>query len=313
MKYINILIISILFFASCEKTIYIKIEDQGRKLVVNSIFASDDSIRVQLFESKYIMDGTYEYLPVEDASISLFENQTEIETVSQNKPGNYLFYSKLTKGQQYSVVVNSTSYGTATAQSYLPVESKVDKIEYQLKLTSENEYRYIENAKFKVGFTDPGNIENFYQIRIFTKYEESIYDPNTYEVIGSKYSKNYSSINSEDPSVYDQQPNIDGIIFSDELFDGQQHTISFETDHFNFNYNYESESYSETVFYFIELNSLSKDMYNYYRSYSQYEDTKDNPFAEPVKVYNNIENGFGIFGGYTMAVDSVEIDVSFKK
>jgi len=26
---------------------------------------------------------------------------------------------------------------------------------------------------------------------------------------------------------------------------------------------------------------------------------KDNPFAEPVQVFSNIENGFGIFGGKT--------------
>ncbi|NJO88357.1 MAG: DUF4249 domain-containing protein [Chloroflexia bacterium] len=306
MKYINILIISVLFFTSCEKTIYIKIEDQGRKLVVNSIFASDDSVHIQLLESKYIMDGTYQYFPVEDASISLFENQTEVETVSQNEFGNYLFSSKLTEAQQYSIVVNSTLHGTATAQSYLPDESKIDKIEYQLKLSGESEYKYIENAKFKVEFTDVANTENFYQIRAYTKYEEPIIDPNTNEIIGLISRKNFIQIGSEDPSVYDELYEIPGIFFSDELFDGQQHTISFETDYFNYNND------TQTI-YFIQLNSLSKDLYNYYRSYSQYEETKDNPFAEPVKVYNNIENGFGIFGGYTTAVDSVEIDIPFKK
>lgn len=34
---------------------------------------------------------------------------------------------------------------------------------------------------------------------------------------------------------------------------------------------------------------------------------RDNPFAEPTIVYNNIQNGVGIFGGY--AIDSVAVDL----
>jgi len=32
----------------------------------------------------------------------------------------------------------------------------------------------------------------------------------------------------------------------------------------------------------------------------------NDPFAEPVQVYNNIENGFGIFAGYAADVDTIK-------
>jgi 3-deoxy-D-manno-octulosonate 8-phosphate phosphatase (KDO 8-P phosphatase) len=35
---------------------------------------------------------------------------------------------------------------------------------------------------------------------------------------------------------------------------------------------------------------------------------KGSPFAEPVQVYNNIENGFGIFGSESLSVDTLEIN-----
>ncbi len=304
MKNIHLIIIGILLLTACEKTIYIDIDDKGRKVVVNSIFDADSLLNISLFESKYILDDSWEYSMVRDASISLLENQTEIETIAGSETGQYHFSSSLKVDQVYSVVVNSESLGTATAKSYLPVKTKIDKTEFQLKVSGEPGYQYIENVKFKIEFTDIENVNNFYQIRVFAMLEDPIYDPDTWEVIGSKFVKKYFWISSEDPSVPESSYEISnlGLIINDDLFDGQQHSISFETD--NFISYYESES----IFYYVELNSLSSDLYNYYRSYNQYVETNGSPFTEPVKVYTNIENGFGIFGGYSVAIDSVEIE-----
>jgi hypothetical protein len=302
MKQINILIISILIFISCEKTIKMDIADKGRKMVVNSIFAADSLLKIQLFESKYILDGSYDYPPLENHSIALFENQTEIETVGSNEFGEYQFTSKLTERNTYSIAIYSPKYGDIAAKSYIPAKTKIDKIEYSTKITGEYGYEYVDNIKFKVTFTNEKNIENFYLIKIFYYTENYEYDPDTGEIISTTYSKYYLPLTSEDPSIYSTY-SISGLVFSDELFDGQQHTVSCEPDFFNYN--------SVSPYYSIELITLSKDLFNYYRSYAQYEETNDNPFAEPVKVYNNIENGFGIFGGYSVAIDSVEVMLTF--
>ncbi len=302
MKQINILIIIVIFFSSCEKIIQIDIEDKGRKMVVNSLFASDSLLKVQLFESKYIMDGSYEYPVLEDHSITLFENQTEIETVGSNEYGEYQFISKLMEEKTYSIAIHSPIYGNIRAKSYIPAKSEIDKIEYTAKFSGEPGYEYVDNVNFKVTFTDEKNVENYYMIKIFYYAENYEYDPDTWEIISTTYSKYYLPLTSEDPSIYSTYF-ISGLVFSDELFDGQQHTVSCEPDYFNYNVN--------RPYYNVELITLSKDLYNYYRSYAQYGETKDNPFAEPVKVYNNIENGYGIFGGYSVALDSVEVMLTF--
>lgn len=48
----------------------------------------------------------------------------------------------------------------------------------------------------------------------------------------------------------------------------------------------------------LEIYSLSKDMYKYQTTYINQLVNEQNPFAQPVEVYSNIHNGIGIFAGY---------------
>ena len=57
----------------------------------------------------------------------------------------------------------------------------------------------------------------------------------------------------------------------------------------------------------VYLNSLSKEFYKYALSFSEQIETGDNPFTEPVKVYSNIENGLGVFAGYSYSKDSLVV------
>ena len=50
---------------------------------------------------------------------------------------------------------------------------------------------------------------------------------------------------------------------------------------------------------FVYLISASEDYFRYKRTYSLQEESSGDPFAQPVNVYNNIENGFGIVAGYS--------------
>ncbi len=57
------------------------------------------------------------------------------------------------------------------------------------------------------------------------------------------------------------------------------------------------------MFYYAEINckieviSCSEAYYNYMKSITKYGMSLGNPFSQPVQVYSNINNGFGIFAG----------------
>lgn len=57
----------------------------------------------------------------------------------------------------------------------------------------------------------------------------------------------------------------------------------------------------------VVLYTVDYPYFKYNQTLNKEISTRDNPFAEPTIVYNNIESGIGIFGGY--AIDSVAVDL----
>ncbi|MBX0292277.1 DUF4249 domain-containing protein [Hymenobacter sp. HSC-4F20] len=53
--------------------------------------------------------------------------------------------------------------------------------------------------------------------------------------------------------------------------------------------------------------NLTADAYKFYQSRQRYEDTQDNPFAEPAPLYSNIRNGYGVFGGMAAATYRIQL------
>jgi hypothetical protein len=52
---------------------------------------------------------------------------------------------------------------------------------------------------------------------------------------------------------------------------------------------------------YVVLLSVSESYFRYLKATEFQENNEDNPFATPVQVYNNIENGLGIFAGYSIS------------
>jgi hypothetical protein len=61
------------------------------------------------------------------------------------------------------------------------------------------------------------------------------------------------------------------------------------------------------VFLLTELRSISKEYYDYQTSLNEYWNADGNPFAQPVQVFTNIENGFGIFAGFGKSSDTLRL------
>jgi hypothetical protein len=55
---------------------------------------------------------------------------------------------------------------------------------------------------------------------------------------------------------------------------------------------------ADTVEVWIDLQQVDKSYYLYAVSEQKYQQTRNNPFTEPVQVYSNVKNGFGLFSAY---------------
>jgi len=59
--------------------------------------------------------------------------------------------------------------------------------------------------------------------------------------------------------------------------------------------------------YYIELTSFNRTGYLYKKSIDDYFNAINDPFAEPVQIFGNIENEYGIFMGHSVSVRSYMI------
>jgi hypothetical protein len=137
-----------------------------------------------------------------------------------------------------------------------------------------------------VKFTDNGDTKDFYHIRL--EVIEGRFDYNTGEVSSIMYP--FPDVSSDNPDLNSQFISVDaGILVKDVLFNGRQAEVRIKME------NWQSPSYFAGVR--VVLRSVSEDYYNYMATKELQDETSGNPFAQPVSVYNNVSNGFGIFAG----------------
>ncbi len=307
----NIFIIFILLFISfsaCEKTE--KIDDfplRPSKLVVNCYFAENGNWEFQVSKSLSVLDNADLSL-INNATVKLFDETGLLATVSeQNENSWYTITDNLPQvGHTYSIEVSSPDFGsTLKASDIVPIPVPIDNIELVIIDSAFYEYQYEDyngnmiievsgdiTANLFVTINDPAETDNYYQIKV---YRIDTFD---YDEFNSSIEKREIQITSNNVAVENNSNNYgsSSLLFSDKVFDGLTYEISLEfNDWVNSNSNY----------YYIELLSMSKVGYLYRKTVTDFSDSQGDMFAEPVQVYSNIENGFGIFAGVSSHTDSV--------
>jgi hypothetical protein len=102
--------------------------------------------------------------------------------------------------------------------------------------------------------------------------------------------------NSDDVIIEDQWQSA---IFSDELIDGETYSLRFSIDKWSL--------YGDSITVFFDLISIDRNAYLYYLSFARHMWNQGDPFAEPVVVYTNIENGIGVFGSSSVFTKSFKM------
>ncbi len=287
---INIILLFVIL-VSCEKIIDINIPEKDKKIVVNSIISTDSLVKVNVSKSLNILDNQNAVF-LNDASVKLYEDNVFIEQLQNTTNGNFesqSFYPSV--GKKYKIEVSHSNLNTVTAENKIPVKVAINSID----TVSKNTEGY-SSYELTINFTDPVNDTNYYFLEAKTKMPLD-YDYNTGKPIGYDMQNIY--IFSDDKIVQAGVDHNGGIVFSDNLINGQTYPLKVQVDKYNF--------YEDTNMVYFYLNSVSKDFYLYVISFSMNVNNQDNPFAEPVQVYENINNGYGIFAGYSSYVDSVEV------
>ncbi len=268
-------------------------------MVVNSLFHENSPIAIQVSKSLSVLDNA-DLKYIDNATVKLFKNDELIETLTEmSEYGFYWSTGGLPEsGAVYSIEVSSPDFEqTSRASGFVPEKVRVsdatvlirDSVFYEWEeYNGSIQYGGQVEGSFTVTLADPAGQSNYYSLSVF--YLDTVY----YDL---KDSSNFGLesrpvyLDTEDAAVENAGDNYYMLLFRDELFEGQSYQIKFDFEDWNARRDRK---------YIIELNSYQEAAYFYKRSIGEYYQATNDPFAEPVQIYGNIENGYGIFSGYAV-------------
>lgn len=263
----------LLFFASCTKDADVKLPELPSKLVVSSFISPQDSlIKVFINLSLPIYNKTYagEYEPLTTASVSI-SSIYGVTPLAYN-PGlkSYVADSSVLKvraGVVYALQVTAPDGLSATAITQIPDPNQ--SLTFTVVPQQQDRFTHSMQAQW----ADPPATENYYRILV---EEMSDYVRSGY-VQGGVFKDSITSKSVTGALVKDNE-SVNGIISKNIPFSFGRILKS-----------------SDTIY--VYLLHVSKEYYSY-TEHLQAAYILENPFSEPVRVYSNIMNGYGIFAGY---------------
>ncbi|HMQ47909.1 MAG TPA: DUF4249 domain-containing protein [Saprospiraceae bacterium] len=278
-------ILSLLAFSACDEdsfsqVVEVDIPEHESKLVFNALVnSSDTTISVLLSSSQGILSDPL-YSVFANGQVRLLKDGVLVENLSFDADNSLKFITNgvLELGQGlYRLEAEVDGYPAIAAEQEMPKPVEINKAIYEPRgaITPDGD----RADEIQVTFTDPVGEENFYAIRAF--YEGKYWDG-----IDTFYYENEIYL-----ETFDQFARIGNefqIILTDNAFDGESYTLSAYT--YSTYFPTEGDGKIKAVLY-----SLSRDAYYYDLSLNQYYQANGNPFAEPVTVHENVENGHGIF------------------
>lgn len=292
----------LLILGACELIIDIETPPFNKSLVINSIVNTDSTISAVISRDRYVLDnsiGNFGVEHIEDANVFLFENEIPIGQLTfQEEDDEFNFVNGYFKidhvafpGSTYRLDVSAPGFKNATVSTIIPDRTAglrnlaIEEVPDEFGFTS---YKITGILEDQVG-------EDFYEIQFFESWNNPIFNDQG-EIIGTE--NVFSTMYVETDDLLFEDHLWDLLIFSDDLFEGRSYEIMVDTWVNDFS-RYEDEfDIDPDHKIFIQVKSISEDYFNFFNTVALQNWTSGDPFSEPVQVFSNVENGFGIFAGY---------------
>ncbi len=298
---------------SCVNEVDLNI-DNNNLIVVNSIIFPDSTIKVHVSKSQDLCDSS-ETIPINSAEVSIYKDSTYIESL--NIIGEGIYESGITPiaGSDYTIKVNSENLTSAYSTTTIPVKPKIDTV-----ITLRKQYLdYSNYTCTQITFTDDESTNDYYILKLWGSlfwHVDSSWDEETETYLDSTLIFSKKPFYLNDPLISPtENSSSDEIIssvlgeyssgskskkkwvaFSDININGTTHTIEL--------YLYQMANTTKEYPLYIYLEKIHQDYYYYLQSIANTSDNSviGNITTTKTSVYNNIENGTGIFSSANVSI-----------
>lgn len=299
-KLVYIFIVLCTALVSCETVIDYELPESEPKIVLNGIFRQDSLWQVRLFESKNILESD-DFKFIAGAKVEIVDQNNQVIDLTYIGNGVYknLNNKSPQPNQTYMISAKAPGFDDVSASAVLPKAVPIASVD-TVTVSPQGYPEY----KIDITFTDPPNEKNYYSLEIIYS-DTRVFNPNT--EFADTFSVTYPLYfyNNDNGFTETWIYGLDGFYFSDDFFTGSQTRLTFFSEKpYGFNSPFEEVLNMDIV---ILLKSVSEEVYLYQRSLTSQQQTNFDPFAQPVQVYNNINQGFGIFGGVSQSSYTLKI------
>lgn len=281
--------ISLLLLAGCETSFDFQLNAVPKLTIIshlapNSVPDNWESQRVYVYATQSPSDTSNFFTP-DDLVVDVTEEETKItvrlDTTAQGGKIYFEFPEGFLKaGFTYSITAFAPGFDIVQATTYIPKPSTISDLRIQdINIEQSAAHDFKKILRYKVVF----NIDHFegnryYHLIFYNQYEGIL---NKYHII--------------DPKPSDDQPFLQHyeygvLIDKDELDINQPLTFEFQ-DWVIDNHN--------LIKVHVELRTITEAYYKYHSSLARQLIVRQDPFAEPVSIFNNIEGGYGNFSGFS--------------
>lgn len=316
-RFMLLLLILVMLQTACEKNIDIDIEEVETMIVLNGVLYEGEDVHLYLSRTRHILDNM-QITALKDATVEISDQAGNLDTLNYGDDQLYRTGRMTIKpGEAYTVSASAPGYTAITATSRIPEPVSIARLDTISSIDEWGEQMF----DFTVVFDDPPAESNYYMLSVRSHYEISYIEYNY--VLDTLYvdlekdtvvmgyrrdSIEYIDVRnentwfeSENLAIENEDSYQSRIIFSDKLFDGKRYSI---TGRF---YPWFLWDANDTATIYFSLQAIDEHYYRYIDSRADHYYAKNDPFAVPVVVHTNIENGLGILGGMSVATDSIKL------
>lgn len=314
---LHIILAATLFATSCEKNVDIDIDEIAPLIVVNSVLTADSSVAVFLSRTRHILDNA-DITGLQGATVTISNEENQTDTLVYGEDNLYHGENiRIEEGKQYTIMANAPGFDEAHATTTIPSRIPILTLDTLSTFDDWGEKIY----DFEISFEDTEGTPNYYMLSLRTRYEyrweeeqfifDTLYvDPEKDTIVTGYRREVIEFIDLRNETVWFNSENLaieqwggyeSRVLFSDRLFDGKKYSLRGRF------YPWFLWDASDSASIYVSLMAIDEHYYKYIDSREDHYYAKNDPFAVPVIVHNNIENGIGILGGMAIYTDSVKL------
>ncbi|WP_160717654.1 DUF4249 domain-containing protein [Chitinophaga solisilvae] len=256
---------------SCEKRVNISLPYEGDKIVVNSLIQPDSVIYIRVTRS--VPSNVYDdsgFEEIKNAAVSIDQDGTPMPApVQQVIKGQTFFVTagKAERGKKYTIRVASGKLDPVTAGDTLPPAPAASE---------PGAVRTSSRIRFTLD-DNPGG-KDYYRFRLFVCNDEMQPVSMRSFRLDPAFSNNLLDNNY-----------TTSLIINDERFNGKRLLFVLET-----------QEPITSQYLMLEVSSLTHNSYQYFLTTRAQTINNGNIITEPVRVFTNVERGYGIVAGINM-------------